>query len=166
MTGEAKWSTGRGATASSHVIYCGWRIPRPCQASALPVDAQDLIHALRMWLPDGKSVAGARQELEPTLAAAFAEFDQGTPRSGVSGPEELLPVASTAVARALLQQAVEAAKDAPGGQLHVLQPVPARPDGGLPQLGDDGADRVEHLVHGGVSNAVEPGLDAGGGSGN
>jgi DNA-directed RNA polymerase specialized sigma24 family protein len=70
-----------------------------------------------MWLPDGKSVAGVRQELETTLAAAFAQFEAEAPRSGVGGPDELLPVAATAVARALLQDAVEGAKTQPAGQL-------------------------------------------------
>ncbi len=51
------------------------------------------------------------------------------------------------------------------GHLHVLEPVPAGPDGGAAQLVDDRADRVEHLAHGGVADDVEAGLDAGGRAG-
>jgi DNA-directed RNA polymerase specialized sigma24 family protein len=75
----------------------------------------DLIHALRMWLPEGKSVAGVRDELDGVLTEAFADFQRDVPGSGIAKPAEVLPLAATAVARDVLQEALDAARSQTGG---------------------------------------------------
>jgi DNA-directed RNA polymerase specialized sigma24 family protein len=81
------------------------------------MDSRDVIHALRLWLPEGKSVAGVRDDLAGQLATAFAEFERTAPGSGIGDAGEIMPLAATAAGRALLQEAVDAAKSGPAAHL-------------------------------------------------
>ncbi len=81
------------------------------------MDPRDVIHALRLWLPEGKSVAEVRDDLADQLAAAFAEFERTAPGSGLGDAGEILPIAATAAGRALLQEAVDSAKARPSDHL-------------------------------------------------
>ena len=81
------------------------------------MESRDLIHALRLWLPDGKSVAGVRQDLARSLEMAFAEFQRTVPGTAVPNPADVFPVAATAVGRGLLQETVRTAKAQPDGHV-------------------------------------------------
>ncbi|HYO25270.1 MAG TPA: hypothetical protein VEQ85_09985, partial [Lacipirellulaceae bacterium] len=60
------------------------------------MEPRDVIHALRLWLPDGRAVNALRQELAEPLAGAFAAYQATIPGAEHASPAEVFPVAAAA----------------------------------------------------------------------
>lgn len=75
------------------------------------MDNGDLVHSIRLWMPERKATLALSDALADKIATAFAEYSESVPQSAQQDIAKLLPHVSAAVGRGFLQGALEKAKE-------------------------------------------------------